>query len=72
MSVGMKIAFLNFSAVFADASAADILQFHDPSQLLAIDPIRIEDYAVGIGEGERLRSQIEQLLDCVLGNIAAA
>ncbi len=69
---GHEDRLLELLAVFADASAANILQFHDPGQLFAIDSIRIVNYAVGIGERERLRTQIQQLLDCVLRNIAAA
>ncbi len=72
MSVGMKIGLLELVRIFANASAADVLQLHDPSQLFAIDSLGIEDHAVGIGARNRLGTKMQQLLDGVLRNIAAA
>ena len=68
----MKIAFLNCSAYSLNAAALHVLQLHDPGQLLAIDAVGIVDYAVGVGDRDRLRAQVEQLLDRVLRNVAAA
>src|SRR5271166_3827867 len=64
--------FLVLVRILANAAALHVLQFHDPGQLLTIDAVRIVDYAVGIGDRDRLRAEIKQLLDGVLRDIAAA
>src|SRR5208337_103757 len=56
----------------ANAAALYVLQFHDPGQLLTIDAVGIIDHAVGIGNRDRLRAEVKQLLDGVLGDVAAA
>ncbi len=45
-SVGMKIAFLNLSAYSRMRPRRDVLQLHDPGQLLAVDAVGIVDDAV--------------------------
>ena len=47
---GHEDRLLELIAVFADAATANVLEFHDPSQLFAIDAIGIVNDAVGIGE----------------------
>src|SRR5208283_5104069 len=69
---GHEDRFLVLVRVLANEAALHVLQFHDPGQLLTIDAVRIVDYAVGIGDRDRLRAEIKQLLDGVLRDIAAA
>jgi hypothetical protein len=69
---GHEDGVLELIRILADAAAADVLQFHDPGQLRPVDAIGIVNHPVGIGERDRLGSQIEQLLDRVLGDISAA
>src|ERR1700681_4230516 len=69
---GHEDRFLELLGVLADASTLHVLQLDDPSQLVAIDAIRIVDDAVRIRYADRLRSEIKQLLNRVLRNIAAA
>src|SRR5882762_7272476 len=63
---------LELVGVVADASTTIVLEIHDIGQLLAVDAVGIADHAVGVGKGDRLRTQVQQLLHRVLGNIAAA
>src|SRR5271157_5150331 len=63
---------LKLVGVVLDAAAAVVLQLHDKGELFAVDAVGIVDGAVGIGQGNRLRAQIEQLLDGVLRDVAAA
>src|SRR5208337_3053029 len=49
-----------------------VLQFHDPGELFFSDAVGIVDRPVGIGNRDRLRAQVEQLLDGVLRNVAAS
>ena len=69
---GHEDRFLVVIGIVADASTLHVLQLDDPGQLLAIDAIRIVDHAVRIGYRHRLRAEIEQFLDGVLRDVAAA
>src|ERR1022692_462662 len=64
--------FLVVIGILADASALHVLQFDDPGQLLAVDAVGIVDYAARVGHGHRLRAEIQQLLDGILRDVAAA
>src|SRR5208283_5709211 len=69
---GHEDGFLVLVRILANAAALYVLQFHDPGQLLTIDAVGIIDHAVGIGDRDRLRAEVKQLLDGVLRDIAAA
>ena len=67
-----KDRLLELIRVLADAAALRVLQLHDPGQLLFVDAVGIVDRAVGVGDGDRLRAELQQLLDGVLRDVAAA
>ena len=61
---------LEVLGVLADAAAAHVLELHDPSELLGVDALRVEDVAVGVGHGHDLGAELVELLDEVLGHVA--
>ena len=69
---GHEDRFLVVIGIVTDASALHVLQFDDERQLLAVDAVRIVDHAVRIGHRDGLGAQIEQFLDRVLRDVAAA
>ncbi len=56
--------------IFLDATALNVLQFHDVVKFLPVDTVRIIDVTVGIGHCDDLRSQLNTLLASILGNIS--
>src|ERR1019366_6506286 len=64
--------FLELVRILANTATLDVLQLHDPSQLLAGDAVGIVHRAVRVRERKWLRAQIEQLLHRVLRNVAAS
>ena len=58
--------------VLADPAAADLFQVLDPRQLLHVDSVGVVNEAAGVGGRDRLRAEIDQLLDRVDRDIAGA
>ncbi len=58
--------------VLTDASAPHVLQFHHVCQLLGVDPVGVVDEPVRVRDRQRLCTQFDQLLDCVLSDVATA
>ena len=63
---------LGVVGVLLDAAALDVLELLDPLQLLLGDALRIIDRAVGVGHGDGLGAQLDELLDGELGDVAGA
>ena len=59
----------NLLHVFADAAAADLLDFLDHIQL---DAILVDDIAIRVGHGDHLRTQLLGLLSGVDGDVSRA
>src|ERR1700730_16004355 len=68
---GHEDGFFELVRILTNAAPTHVLELHDPGQLFAVDAVRIEDYAIRVGQRNWLRSQIEQLLDRILGNVSA-
>ncbi len=49
-----------------------VLQLHHEVELLAVDAVRVVDEATGVRQGDGRCAQLDQLLDRVLGHVAAA
>src|SRR5581483_5365637 len=69
---GHEDGLLELIGIVANEPAPNVLQFHDPGQLLAVDPIRVENHAIRIGQGDGFGAEVEQFLDRVLRNVATA
>ncbi len=55
--------------VLADAAALDVLELHDPRELLAVDAVRIVDRSARIGQSDDLGAEVEALLGGVLRDV---
>ena len=64
------LGFRELLHVFRNASAALVLEFHDPGQLFRGNAVRIVNIAVGVGHRDRFRAQFVKFFHGVLGHIA--
>ena len=58
--------------VLADASTSQVLQLQHVGELVRVDPVGVEDEPVRVREREGLGAEVDQLLDGVLGDVAAS
>ena len=58
--------------VLLDPPPPDVLQPHDKIELAPIDPLLVVDVAGGIGKGDHLGAQLDQLFHRVLGHVPGA
>ncbi len=61
-----------FLGILLDAAAVDVLELHDPGELLLVDAVLVVDGAARVGERNDLRSELKELFHRVLGHVAGA
>src|SRR5664280_2610834 len=69
---GVVDRMLELLRVLADPTPAFVLEALDPFELLAVDAVWIVDEPVGVGEGDGVGTEVEELLHGELGDVPAA
>jgi len=59
-------------SVLLDAPALDVLELHDERELVAVDAFLVVDVAGRVGQRDRLRAEVEELLTGELRDVAGA